>query len=68
MPRLSDHQRKLLKGAVREEHGKFTVSYAEKFYSTKSQARKSIESLEEKGFLDRETHGVFKVESLPEEV
>lgn len=68
MPRLSEHQRKLLKGAVREEHGKFTISYAEKFYSAKTQAKESLESLEEKGFVDRETHGVFKVEQLPEEV
>lgn len=68
MPRLSKHQRELLEGAITEEKGKFTVSYAEKFYSTKQQAKESIESLEKDGFLDRDTHGVFKVESLPEEV
>lgn len=68
MPRLSKHQRELLEGAITEEHGKFTVSYAEKFYSTRTQAKESIESLLEDGFLDRDTHGVFKVESLPEEV
>ena len=68
MYRLSKHQRKLLKGAVKEEHGKFTISYAEKYYSTKTQAKESLESLENRGFVDRETHGVFKVEQLPEEV
>lgn len=68
MPRLSEHQRKLLKGAVKEEHGKFTLSYAEKYYSARQQARESIESLEKRGFVERETHGVFKIDSLPEEV
>jgi len=66
---LSQEQVQLLKKRiVEEETALLTFEAARSLYSSKTAARNALQSLQEKGVIDRVGPGKYKISSLPEEL
>jgi biotin operon repressor len=64
---LSEKKRMLLfKGA--QKNGTVGISMAENLYSSRSQAKSAITSLEFQGYLKKHVPGYFKIKKLPRSV
>lgn len=64
---MSEQKRMLLfKGA--QHNGKVSITMANNLYSSKSQAKSAITSLEFKGYLKKDVPGYFKIKKLPRSV
>jgi len=49
-------------------NGKVSISMAKNLYSSKSQAKSAITSLEFQGYLEKDVPGYFRIKKLPREV
>jgi len=60
----NDHRKTLVREALRNNNGKIRMQHAFQIYSSKNQAKQTIQAMEAEEIVHKDTPGVFKINTL----